>query len=124
MRIIGGKFKGRKINEPSDKLTRPLKDITKESIFNIIKHSNLLSVEIENSQILDLFSGVGSFGLECLSRGSLFVMADLLPGYAQKAIDELREEVYFLKMRIRFLFLFIILVSVFLVRLIIPLISQ
>ena len=70
MRIISGNFKGKKILLPKDKLTRPLKDLTKESIFNIIKHSKILNVELENSNILDLFSGVGSFGLECLSRGS------------------------------------------------------
>jgi len=70
MRIISGKFKGKKILLPKDKLTRPLKDLTKESIFNILKHSKLLNVELENSNILDLFSGVGSFGLECLSRGA------------------------------------------------------
>ena len=69
MRIISGNFKGKKILERS-KLTRPLKDLTKESIFNIIKHSKLLNIEFENSNILDLFSGVGSFGLECLSRGA------------------------------------------------------
>ena len=44
MRIISGIFKGKKIEQPKDKLTRPLKDLTKESIFNIIKHSNLLKV--------------------------------------------------------------------------------
>ena len=70
MRIISGNYKGKKILLPKDKLTRPLKDLTKESIFNIIKHSKLLDVNIENSNILDLFSGVGSFGLECLSRGA------------------------------------------------------
>jgi len=70
MRIISGSFKGKKILLPKDKLTRPLKDLTKESIFNILKHSKLLKVELENSNILDLFSGVGSFGLECLSRGA------------------------------------------------------
>ena len=70
MRIISGNYKGKKILLPKDKLTRPLKDLTKESIFNIIKHSKLLDINIENSNILDLFSGVGSFGLECLSRGA------------------------------------------------------
>jgi len=70
MRIISGSFKGKKILLPKDKLTRPLKDLTKESIFNILKHSKLLKIELENSNILDLFSGVGSFGLECLSRGA------------------------------------------------------
>tara|TARA_B100000787_G_scaffold169574_1_gene161177 strand:- start:1397 stop:1951 length:555 start_codon:yes stop_codon:yes gene_type:complete len=70
MRVISGEIKGKKILQPKDKLTRPLKDLVKESIFNIIKHSNLFNVNIENSSVLDLFSGVGSFGLECLSRGA------------------------------------------------------
>tara|TARA_B110000196_G_C20649019_1_gene432111 strand:- start:15 stop:578 length:564 start_codon:yes stop_codon:yes gene_type:complete len=70
MRIISGNFKGKKILKPKDKATRPLKDLTKESIFNIILHSNKFDLKIKNSNVLDLFSGVGSFGLECLSRGS------------------------------------------------------
>jgi len=70
MRIISGNLRGKKILEPKDKDTRPLKDLTKESIFNIILHSNKFKVEIKNSKILDLFSGIGSFGLECLSRGA------------------------------------------------------
>ena len=68
MRIISGSFKGKKILEPKDIKTRPLKDLTKESIFNIIKHSNKLKINLLNSNVLDLFSGVGSFGIECLSR--------------------------------------------------------
>ena len=70
MRIISGSFKGKKILEPKDKKTRPLKDLAKESIFNIINHSNKFKIDFNNSIILDLFSGVGSFGLECLSRGA------------------------------------------------------
>jgi len=70
MRIIGGKFKGKKLLEPKDKETRPLKDLTKESIFNIINHSNKFSIDIKKAYILDLFSGVGSFGIECLSQGA------------------------------------------------------
>ena len=69
MRIISGSFKGKKILEPKDKKTRPLKDLTKESIFNIIIHSNKFKINFASSHILDLFSGVGSFGIECLSRG-------------------------------------------------------
>ena len=68
MRIISGNFKGKKIHEPNDKSTRPLKDLTKEALFNIILHSNKFDIKIKSSNILDLFSGVGSFGLECLSR--------------------------------------------------------
>ena len=74
MRIISGNYKGKKILLPKDKLTRPLKDLTKESIFNIIKHSKFMNINLENSNILDLFSGVGSFGLECLSRGAKHVV--------------------------------------------------
>ena len=70
MRIISGNSKGKRLLEPKDHNTRPLKDLTKESIFNILTHSNKFNVRLENSNVLDLFSGVGSFGLECLSRGS------------------------------------------------------
>ena len=70
MRIISGSFKGKKILTPNDDKTRPLKDLTKESIFNIINHSNKFKIDFLNSFILDLFSGVGSFGIECLSRGA------------------------------------------------------
>ena len=69
MRIISGLFKGKKIIEPKDSATRPLKDLTKESIFNIISHSNKFNLELSNARVLDLFSGTGSFGIECLSRG-------------------------------------------------------
>ena len=70
MRIISGIYKGKKILIPKDNKTRPLKDLTKESIFNIINHSNKFKISLENSNVLDLFSGVGSFGIECLSRGA------------------------------------------------------
>tara|TARA_B100001057_G_scaffold292926_1_gene292993 strand:+ start:4362 stop:4922 length:561 start_codon:yes stop_codon:yes gene_type:complete len=70
MRIISGFFRGKKLLEPKDIKTRPLKDLTKESIFNIIDHSNKFRVEVVGANVLDLFSGVGSFGIECLSRGA------------------------------------------------------
>ena len=98
MRIISGNFKGKKILLPKDKLTRPLKDLTKESIFNIIEHSKLLDINIKNSNILDLFSGVGSFGLECLSRGASSVI--FLESYKEvitvlkKNIDNMKQQNY------------------------------
>lgn len=70
MRIIGGNFKGKKISLPKDNKTRPLRDLVKESIFNLIEHSNKFDCRVKNSIILDLFSGTGSFGLECISRGA------------------------------------------------------
>ena len=73
MRIISGLYKGKKILLPADKNTRPLKDLTKESIFNLIIHSKFSKIELERSNVLDLFAGSGSFGLECLSRKSNFV---------------------------------------------------
>ncbi len=70
MRIISGFAKGKKIQIPTNKKTRPLKDMVKESIFNIIEHSNLVSLKFNECIVLDLFSGVGSFGLEAISRGA------------------------------------------------------
>ena len=70
MRIISGKLKGKSISFIRSAMTRPLKDSVKENIFNIIAHSNLLNINLNKSNILDLYSGVGSFGLECLSRGA------------------------------------------------------
>ena len=70
MRIISGDFKGKKILLPEDKSTRPLRDLVKESIFNLILHSKKFDCSLVNSNILDLFSGIGSFGLECISRNS------------------------------------------------------
>ncbi len=70
MRIISGNFRGKKLFLPKDKNTRPLKDIVKESIFNLMRHSKKIHLDIENSSVLDLFSGTGSFGIECISRGA------------------------------------------------------
>ena len=70
MRIISGKLKGKKILLPKDKLTRPLRDLVKESIFNLLEHSNKLNISTTNANVLDLFSGSGSFGLEIISRGA------------------------------------------------------
>ena len=70
MRIISGNFRGKKIFFPDGKNTRPLRDMVKESIFNLIENSNKFKLQISKSNILDLFSGSGSFGLECLSRGA------------------------------------------------------
>ena len=68
MRIIAGKLKGTTLHMPIDKNTRPLKDIARESIFNLLTHSNKILLRLEQSNVLDLYAGTGSFGLECLSR--------------------------------------------------------
>ena len=94
MRIISGLYKGKKISEPKDIKTRPLKDLTKESIFNIINHSNKFKIDLKKSKILDLFSGVGSFGIECLSRGAKNVV--FIENY-QKVLPVLKKNLSNLK---------------------------
>ena len=70
MRIISGKFKKNKLVLPDPKITRPLRDYVKESLFNLLSHSPLLNFKFNKSIILDIFSGSGSFGIECISRGA------------------------------------------------------
>jgi len=70
MRVIGGFLKGKKIDFMKSATTRPLRDFVKENIFNILNHSNLIDISLEDASVLDLYSGVGSFGIECISRGA------------------------------------------------------
>ena len=66
MRIIGGLYRHRLIDYPSDeRITRPTKDRIRESIFNALGN-------IEDKVCLDLYAGSGSMGLEALSRGARF----------------------------------------------------
>ena len=58
------------MNFIKNSITRPLKDSVKENIFNILEHFSEVNIKIKNAKILDLYSGAGSFGLECISRGA------------------------------------------------------
>ena len=73
MRIISGYLKGKNLSFINSQTTRPLRDMVKEGVFNILEHSKLVDVKIKNSEILDLYSGVGSFGIECISRNAKHV---------------------------------------------------
>ena len=95
MRVIGGSLKGKKLLIPLDKSTRPLKDIVRESIFNILDHSSKVSKNINYSKVLDLFSGTGSFGIECLSRGAQEVI--FFENYSN-SIKILRNNIFNLKL--------------------------
>lgn len=64
MRIIGGKYKGRKIKQPKLTSTRPTKDRIREAVFNVIAE------KVPGSDCLDIFAGSGAYGLEALSRGA------------------------------------------------------
>lgn len=73
MRVIAGKYKGKKLFSPDGNDVRPTTDRIKETVFNILTaKSNFI-----NSRVLDLFSGSGALGIEALSRGaSLAVFVD------------------------------------------------
>lgn len=66
MRIISGKFKGRRINPPKNLPVRPTTDMSKEALFNVL--NNYFS--FDGLKILDLFSGTGNISFEFASRGS------------------------------------------------------
>ena len=73
MRIIAGKLRGSTLYLSKNKNTRPLKDLTRESVFNLLIHSKKIAFQLEKSNVLDLYAGTGSFGLECLSRQANYV---------------------------------------------------
>ena len=96
MRIIAGNFKGTSLYITKDKNTRPLKDITRESIFNLLTHSNKILLELKQSNVLDLYAGTGSFGLECLSRHAVSVC---FIEKEKKAFDILEKNIEKLKVK-------------------------
>ena len=69
MRIIAGDKRGMNLLGPKTDLSRPITDRVKESLFNVLQKYDLPAEKI----VADLFSGVGSLGLEALSRGARFV---------------------------------------------------
>lgn len=69
MRIISGKYKGRRINPPTGFKARPTTDYARESLFNILANR----VDFESLSVLDLFSGTGGISFEFASRGACVV---------------------------------------------------
>ncbi len=66
MRIISGKYKGRRIQAPKKLPVRPTTDMAKEALFNIINNQYYF----DEISVLDLFAGIGSIGYEFASRGA------------------------------------------------------
>ena len=68
MRIVGGMWKGRSIDAPWGRDTRPTTDRTRESIASSVL--SLFDLSLEGLSVLDAFAGSGAFGIEMLSRGA------------------------------------------------------
>ncbi len=88
MRIISGKFKGRQLVEFQADHIRPTTDRVKETLFN-----KLMS-KVEDARVLDLFSGTGNLGIECISRGAAWV--DMVESHKQ-SLSIMRENLTKLK---------------------------
>ena len=71
MRIISGKFKGRRIQASTKISARPTTDFAKEGLFNLLSNR----IDFEDIRMLDLFAGTGSIGFEFISRDCLEVIA-------------------------------------------------
>ena len=80
MRIIAGKFRGRKLQEFNVETTRPTLDRIKEPLFSI------LMPYMEGSRVLDLFSGTGNLGIEAVSRGAKYCWLNDINKSALKVI--------------------------------------
>ncbi|MBR1922529.1 MAG: RsmD family RNA methyltransferase [Paludibacteraceae bacterium] len=71
MRIISGKYGGRRLAPPKNITARPTTDFAKESLFNLLNNR----MDFEGVEMLDLFAGTGGIGLEFVSRGAKQVTA-------------------------------------------------
>ena len=87
MRIISGIFRGKHIRPPANFKVRPTTDFAKESLFNILIHQ----YNIEEMDVLDLFSGTGSITYEFASRGARSVVAiEMAPAHYKFIQDTCR----------------------------------
>ena len=66
VRIISGRLKGRLIKVPQSKFIRPMTDRVRETLFNLLNNR----IDFQNIKALDIYSGSGALGFECLSRGA------------------------------------------------------
>jgi 16S rRNA (guanine966-N2)-methyltransferase len=72
MRIVGGKLKGRALQNPGSDAIRPTSDRLRETIFNILAHS--YGNPVAGAGVIDLFAGTGAMAIEALSRGAAFAL--------------------------------------------------
>lgn len=95
MRIISGKYRGRKINPPNNIKARPTTDFAKESLFNMLN----TRVAVDNAVVLDLFAGCGGIGFECVSRGARMVISVDIALQSHKFITKFAREMGMTELR-------------------------
>jgi 16S rRNA (guanine966-N2)-methyltransferase len=90
MRIISGKYKGRRLSAPSNITARPTTDFAKEGLFNLLNNR----IDFEGIDVLDLFAGTGGIGIEFVSRDCKSVTSieqnDRHCAFIRKICDELK----------------------------------
>ena len=64
MRVIAGRYRGRRLQAPPGDATRPTSDRVREALFSV------LAARVSGARVLDLFAGSGALGIEALSRGA------------------------------------------------------
>ena len=91
MRIIGGKYRGKKLFSPRSESVRPTSDKAREALFNIMR--NRLGQDFSSLKFIDVFSGSGAFGLEALSQGfAKVVLVDIDINDLQKNVKLFENE--------------------------------
>ncbi len=95
MRIVSGQYRGRTINPPKNFSARPTTDFAKEALFNIIA----VNFDIEELDVLDLFSGTGGISFEFASRGCRSVDSVELSFAHHAFIKKTAQELRFNQMR-------------------------
>ena len=92
MRVISGKYKGRKILVETKSDYRPTLTRIREDIFNLLLHNNDLNIDFNEVILCDLFAGTGSIGIEALSRGvKKVIFIDIEKNHTNKIEKFLKE---------------------------------
>ena len=96
MRIISGRYKGRRLNPPKNISARPTTDFAKESLFNLLQNR----MSFEGVDMLDLFAGTGGIGIEFVSRGARQVTSVELAHTQQNFIISVCKQLGFSNLRV------------------------
>lgn len=88
MRVISGTYKGRQFHPPKGFQSRPTTDFAKESLFNLLQHK----IDIDGTDVLDLFSGTGSISYEFASHKAASIISVDMTSWSRKFINQTSRE--------------------------------